>query len=89
MENADKELKFSVKPVRNQVRRPCAFIGNKEPPSAGLFLLSLVKFPLRFIGMGEKMEDLEVFYAEGARNGRVNKFDAGELAGRGFYFIKV
>ena len=48
--------------------------------------------PNFYIGQFSKSKnegDTEMFYAEGARNGRVNKFTAGEIASRGFYFIKV
>ena len=47
--------------------------------------------PNFYIGQFNKSRDetdLEVFYVEGARHGVVNKFSAGEIERRGFYFIK-
>jgi len=52
---------------------------------------SVSAVPNFYIGQFNKSRDesdLEVFYAEGSRHGRVNKFTAGEISGRGFYFIK-
>jgi len=53
---------------------------------------SVSAVPNFYIGQFNKSRDeadLEVFYAEGARHGRVNKFSAGEIDSRGFYFIKA